>query len=438
MANTKPIVVYVPADGGFIAMATTATGDGGFTVSGVPAGEVYVQFAPSNYLVTSERVLNLDDRQLGRPNTPQAAPPVAVSTSLSGLEPTEDLDVWIVTPNTGFYANFWFLNAPFTPLVTSVSNEPATFDSPMGGLPDGVAGDSTWVLQFVDRNPGVAIDAGFAFYRSVEKSVQLMGLTIAADGGSLTAALSTPSARIKQASTLRAGEFAALGNAVHPAATVGPVDFSVYQTPTPVGAVAGWVGFSGYLLSYYASPSPAVDLPFVLEFADPFPPTGWSKVYSYSVGFRVPTLLTGTTIGRWSAYITETYPQVQAVVVPRLSPPAALTVNGQAASLPMSLSSRQLTVAWSPPALGVADQYSVRIYRLTKSGNTTTRSLVTRVLTQGLSVRLPQALEPGANYFVVVTAFSAPGYDLRTTPLAFSWAMDTSSADTVSSVLTTP
>lgn len=438
VADPTPVRIHVPADGGWIELATTPTGDGGFVVDGVPAGEFYAQ-AEMFWVVTSERSVNLDDfNNLGRPGTPQAADGIPVRASLTGLTPTDYPSVVLISPNTAFYAELSLDNAPFPSPVTALNAEPGTLEFVFGGLPGANPTDSTYLWQQVERDGGELPDGGqLVTYVSAEAAARLVGASIPPSGGPLTAALGA-SRRVVESTTVASDEFARWATAVHPSARMSSLSVDVFPTPNPPGLTETWSGYSGSLLTYYVAPVGGGDLPVVLEYVDPFPASGWSHIHSYAVIFSTPTLLPGTSSGRTPGAVQDMRPQAVSRATPRISPAQRLAFDHVASTAPGRFANLTPSITWAAPAFGTPSGYVVTIYRLTASGMRTTRQASGFFFTRGTAIQVPPGvLRPTSSYLVKVTAFVTPAVDWRTAPLGVWSTSDQGSADTISSIWTT-
>ena len=112
-------------------------------------------------------------------------------------------------------------------------------------------------------------------------------------------------------------------------------------------------------------------------------------------------------------------PGTAGAIAPVLGPPAAPLINGRDAFSQQANVGVQPTFSWSPPALGTATSYSVRI-DMANGDAPLPPGLqeVTLSVYTGTSVRVPQGfLQVGKPYVATITAFSAPWDQLDRPPL---------------------
>jgi hypothetical protein len=126
----------------------------------------------------------------------------------------------------------------------------------------------------------------------------------------------------------------------------------------------------------------------------------------------------------------------------RLSPPTQLQVEGANAQEERALTSLTPLFTWEPPTLGMADVYELRIFRLytsPQSPDVARTETVGTFLTAKRQVRVPPGvLQPKQSYVVRIAAMRTPGMDLTRTPYRADSLVDTSLAESLTSVLTTP
>ena len=121
-------------------------------------------------------------------------------------------------------------------------------------------------------------------------------------------------------------------------------------------------------------------------------------------------------------------------IVPVVSPPLAVRVNGQDARGTLTSVGLTPEVSWSPPALGAPTSYDVHIFRVspTDTGATQQQHVLSLVTKQSPAVIPPGILQPGSAYYVQVKARLTPGQDVERAPNRATTAK--ASANTVTSV----
>ncbi len=427
------LALFVRSGSGFAERPFLGVEDGGFLVENVPQGEYLVSITSNFFIASSLRDLDLDDHNnLGRPDLDPAFNGNPVSLSVDGLTSTSTPDIVVVTPNTGFYGEASPDTLPTAP-VTALSHEPASFSFTLGALPDGTAGDNTWVSQRLIRDAGLD-DAGIVSYRSAERFAQVSNLALTPDGGEVTATLTAPPLSTLTAN-LSAADYLSHLAEVNPNATVGGFELNVFPAPSAPNLPALWAGYSGSLLDFFSGQLPQAGQPLTLLYADGYP-APWNRVLSYDVVFNVPAALPNTT-GVSAAFIGDTLPlaNLPNPLKPRLSPPLAFKVDGDDAFTAGNLQSLTPTLSWSAPSIGVPSGYLVGVYKLLEAGNTTRRFQAGSIATTSTQVTVPPGLiSPAGKYLFRVTAQLAPGIDLAQHPLAFPTAIDLAVADVYSGI----
>ncbi len=426
--------VLVKSGSGYAPRALVGTGDGGFVVANVGPGEYFVEFGNGFFVATSERDLDLDDHNnLGRPGLDPAFNGNPVSLTLSGMAPTGTPDIVLVTPNTGFYGEAKPDVPPAMP-VDMLDHEAGSFTFTFGALPDGTAGDDTWVSQRVMRDGG-SPDAGLVSYRSADRFAQVSGLAVTLDGGDVTATFTAPALSSMGASFSSAPYLSHLAE-VNPGATVAGFEVNLFPAPYAPSMPTLWAGFSGSLLDYFSGTLPNDGEALQWAYADGYPQE-WLRLVSYDVVYNVPAALPGTTVGVSSGFIGDTRPlsELPASLAPRLSPPLAFQVDGQDAFTGADLASLTPTLSWQVPTVGAPTGYLVGVYKLIEAGNTTRRFQAGTIATTQTSVVVPPGLvSPAGQYIFRVTAQLTPGIDLQKHPLAFPTAVDLAVSDVYSGI----
>ena len=107
-------------------------------------------------------------------------------------------------------------------------------------------------------------------------------------------------------------------------------------------------------------------------------------------------------------------------VAPVLGPPHAPALNGRDAFAPQAGVGLQPTISWSPPSLGTATSYVVKIDLLSSGTPPPGLQEVTISVYTANSVQVPAGfLQPGRQYAATITAVSAPWDTLDRAPLRF-------------------
>jgi hypothetical protein len=166
-----------------------------------------------------------------------------------------------------------------------------------------------------------------------------------------------------------------------------------------------------------------------------------SVVHRYQVPVRLPSQGLSGSVGVSIKEQAELSVFASRPVEARLSPPTQLRVDGAYAQDESTLGSLTPVFTWEPPALGTADVYELRIFRLSPSpsGDVARAETVATFLTAQRQVRVPPGvLQAKQAYVVRIGAMRTPGMDLTQSPYRADSLVDTSLAEALTSVLTTP
>jgi hypothetical protein len=188
----------------------------------------------------------------------------------------------------------------------------------------------------------------------------------------------------------------------------------------------------------------------VSEYAFGWPyPSGWTPLAYFVQGCQTPWLmLPGTS--RLQPQSISAHSDVRPVadlragpLVPRISPPRSLCLDGQAATAALTLASLEPELSWEAPAVGRAAYYGVSLYRLADDGAGATQlTTVATLMVPGTTTRArvpPGLLQPGGAYAVVVNAELLPGLeDWEAQPFRQLVRRDQAHAAAVSGLLRTP
>jgi hypothetical protein len=100
-------------------------------------------------------------------------------------------------------------------------------------------------------------------------------------------------------------------------------------------------------------------------------------------------------------------------IAPRVGPAQDVRINGLPATGKLTGVGQSPVVSWTPPSLGVASRYTLRVYELvaTATGGTS-RVTVANLSTPQTQLRLPPGLlVAGKTYFFQFNTIAMPGFD---------------------------
>jgi hypothetical protein len=436
--------LLVPTSAGFETRSLTSLDDDVFQFQDVPQGPYYLKRGSSSYLITEHRRLNLDEYLLGREGVVTVPAAVPITLSAEGLAPMDAYQEFdVVAPNAGAVGLFHLDTAP-QPGATSLVAQGAEYRSAFGRqeILDASKGDRLYLLQKLRRA------AGDFTYFAIARARVLGDVSFRADGQA-SAVSATFEAVPQQQITFdwRRSSFEEHRAAVHPLAVSVPpssVRHSLFLTLAVGGLSEGVVGYAGELISGNL-PADGQDVSLALEYGNPYPAT-WGVVARVVHRYQVPVRLSeqgpSGTVGVSMVDQAELSAFASRPVQARLSPPTKLEVDGANAQEARALASLTPVFTWEPPTVGTADAYELRIFKLstTPSAPDVLRAeTVATFLTAQRQVRVPPGvLQARQAYVVRISALRTPGVDLTRTPYRLDSLVDTSLAEVITSVLTTP
>jgi hypothetical protein len=435
--------VLVPTGDTFEVRPLTARGADSFQFSSVPQGPYYLKRGTDSYVITEHRQLNLDEYLLGREGVVTVPGPIPITLSVDGLAPMDAYqDFNVVAPNAGAAGVLSLSSAP-TPGGTSLTGQGAEYLSAFGRqeIVDGTKGDRLYVHQKLRRSSG-----SFNYFAAA-RALTLTDVLFRSDGQATPVSGTFSELPTRQlALDWRRSSFEAHRAAVHPRAVSLPessVRHSLILAPAVGGLAEGVVGYAGELLSGNL-PASSQEVTLALEYGNPYP-ASWgvvaSVVHRYQVPVRLPSQGLSGTLGVSMKEQAELSVFASRPVEARLSPPTQLQVDGAYAQDERTLRSLTPVFTWEPPAVGTADAYELRIFRLSPSpaGDTLRAETVATFLTAQRRVRVPPGvLQAKQAYVVRIGAMRTPGMDLTQTPYRAGSLVDTSLAEALTSVLSTP
>jgi hypothetical protein len=435
--------VLVPTGDTFEVRPLVARDADTFQFDNVPQGPYYLKRGTYSYVITEHRQLILDEYLLGREGVVTVPGLIPVTLSVDGLAPMDAYqDFGVLAPNAGAVGVLSLNSAP-DPGGTSLSGWGAVYQSAFGRqeIIDSTKGDRLYVLQKLRRA------AGSFNYFATARALTLTSTMFRSDGqASLVGGTFNELSPRQLTLDWRRSSFEVHRAAVHPSAVSLPessVRHSLILAPAVGGLEKGAVGYAGELLTGNL-PASNQDVTLTLEYGNPFP-AQWgvvaSVVHRYQVPVRLPPDGPSITLGVTMKEQAELSVFASRPVEARLSPPTQLQVDGAPAQDERTLGSLTPVFTWEPPSLGTADAYELRIFRLSASpaGDFVQAETVATFLTAQRRVRVPPGvLQSKQAYVVRIGAMRTPGMDLTRTPYQADALVDTSLAEALSSVLSTP
>lgn len=406
-----PVEVWTANPGGiFTAYSGVGYADGTFEFSGVPQGETYVRYG-NVYFHTEQREFDFGIIDGGRSDVQPTTQATPIDLQLDGLEPW---DAGYGLQLTASGANLWLpvppQNAPFMVGETTVNStmdyHQASIDE-LGAPSNLIAssqGDDLWLTQMVHQPiPGTAESS----YDTVAKAINVAGFE-QQDGQ--TSSIAGTLEDVPQDITLlidwRGEEFASLATQMIP--DTGTVDFlysdiTGYAVHNPLGTSAA--SASGDLLYVNFVPNDE-NVTFTATGGNPFPATWGQLAWNFWVSYSFIDDGDGGTTYAAAGYLeVDTLQDLfSGPVQPKMSPVRDLLIENLSTSVMQTGLPESPELTWTPPELGIAEFYEVRVLHLTADA----RTVAARVRTTGTAVRIPPGImELGERYLIEVRAYSA-------------------------------
>ncbi|AEI64647.1 putative lipoprotein [Corallococcus macrosporus] len=449
--SSSPPEVLLRTSGGFNRITGTPH-NGGYRFLGVPQGEFYLRTG-GTYILTDERHVEIGRNILGRADTvysPRSSTPLHLNlTNLAPWQQSAGLTtgsrIQLVSGSVDFTGDALISDAISTG-ATELNTQNAIAAAMTNLVPvfEAAKGDGLYVNQHatVYGQPLPLSNARLAA-NSLVRSLQVPAFDFTADDITplaISGALQdVPTSEVSF--EWRLGAYTPHASNVHPSAS--PRIPSFFIDVAAHGPEAGWVGYSGEILSFALEAGAAFTLTNRLPYGNPYP-SSWRLVASATYPFRTMEVPPGggPAIGLSGSIASTDYLEnlVAGPIIPRLTPPRALSIDGIPATSQRVVGNTSPVISWQPPANGAPTTYRVRLYRLDRDGGFVSVMPQNTFFLPGTAtdVRLPPGLlAPNTVYSVRVMAMDSPNFDFAT-PLYTNDQLPVYSADTVSSFFSTP
>lgn len=384
--------------------------DGSLVIEGVPHGTYYLRLG-STYYVTSESSLDLGFVELGRTNgrAPTQTTSIALNvTNLSAWAAGDMLEVFAPEANA-----WWFFleqSHPIAAGATSLTNY--TFSDQDGSVPNLIDNDELAVVQYTSKQTtdGQPYRAATRVFKPARFSQT--------DGGTstLTGAFELVPQTGSISLDMRGSEWADVTGFDGTHATLLHPEATPYRNRGVYATLAGQPGGSSYgffspTLDYVFADVPHGDDRMLADLSYGLPHIAnvtYVPVLHAESFFQVRYLLPDTTTpAMLYVGVQDTRPVTTSVITvsPGLGPVRDATIAGRTVFEPQQAVGRRPEIAWQAPALGIATQYRVELYRLSRNQTTTERFYVGSLFTADTSVVVPDGLlEAGQPHVLVISA----------------------------------
>ncbi|MFY1828905.1 hypothetical protein ACN47A_23500 [Myxococcus fulvus] len=427
--ETPEVLLHDGAD--FTRIAGTAVPEGGWLFAGVPRTEYYLRTGRS-FILTSARHVELGSQRLGRPDAVYSSvDEVPLHLRLHGLSPwtpaTSDSQtgarLQVVSAEVDVAGEVTGLDRISAGVTSIVTEHAQTYSTRGVGFASFEAGrgDRLYVNQLGEFIAGALPDGARLGYSALERSVQMEPFDYRPGwfDPMLAAGWLEPLEMREFLLDWRLSEFARWVPDAHSRAEIRGPSFKVM--PAAHGLEEGWIGSSGDLLWLNLPQRTRQDFTGRLKFGNPYP-RSWGVAVEVRFPYssrewspRAPWYML-TLGGGYTA--RETLEDILAgPVLPKVSPPRWLRIDGERADPPPQVGSRTPWLSWTPPELGSPTAYQVTVWKLAEGVTlmATTGSLLVPGTVR--EVRLPPGLlEPGSISYVTVAAIDAPHLDVEQAP----------------------
>ena len=435
-ARTVP-AIWVPAGQNYRRVQVSIGADSSFSVEGVPEGpyflELDTQWDPTTTwaelfeLTTSTP--DLTTVVTARPDVQVATQPTQFTLDVAGLAP------W-VRPSGDFSGDMLLFAGSQAhvygrPTMASAApgdgattwhavwdwNRMNTASVGAVGLPDASKGDVEFLYQRASRPVGSAATPGMAHVATRFQRLDALTLRDGVAGSASVAVVDAPQTGSLRAN-LRNSQWAALLADANPA--MKPFrnqGVSVIAIPRSLDFPDQPALAAGTSLIHVEGP-PLTDADYGTISYGQFLGPSWkeARYVLYVATADVPVPGSATPERTWASFLSFQAMPAADDIVPVLGPPRSPRIEGRDAFQAQTGVGLRPTISWSPPRLGAATAYVVR---LTWVGGATAKVASVSMTVYGVnSVRVPDGLlTPGAQYYATITSVSAPWDKLDRPPL---------------------
>jgi hypothetical protein len=336
---------------------------------------------------------------------------LTITPATAAAGPYEFLDVRAL--NTDFFAY------PSPPAVTGALVTVQSFQN-KGLL---VSGDVLRATQLVNKTSGAEK------YLAAVRSGTVNNVTMTQGTNTAAAISMTDLPQTNAASfTLKRSVWDALDGSPGPTVTFRGCEVDGYVESPPYE-------FAPWVFQYPPPDASVTDVSVSMTYGNPWPSTykhTFEAVFAYELNVMAPGAATSSPAYLFSSAYRP-ISELTGDIVPKLSRPKALKINGLDAAVAQTGVTATPTLSWSAPAVGTPTRYTVFVYRLIKTGGDATVAVVSGAMsTTATSINLPAGfVNAGEGLMFTVRAQAIPGYDIGK---PFARPLRYELADTISAV----
>jgi hypothetical protein len=407
--STTTIGAFAPnGAGGYTFLPGSGTSRGTFAIPSVPSGFYLLQLG-GIYLWTSNTVVDADFDADIRSDTVQADQNTTVTFDLTHVNTWQITDfLELVCANNGAF-NVFFGTAGETTFT-------GTF--PYGGsLSVGSEGDQYYLFQLITQSVGGFPFTAMGRYIAPPKFTQAQGSDTPLNGR-----LATISQNHTFEANINGADLAAQALAANPKAAL--VDTTIALDVYPGSLAKGETTSTPDLILYnFFTGQPLIttngDLGPV-RYGNPFRST-WPLWDLYD--WAAITRYTAPGATQSTGILTHVYgtnpklPTSASPIKPLVGAVQSASINHKNFFTDRTGVSVTPTLRWSPPSVGKATYYDVRVWQLANNGGNTVKTLIAGLRTQRTSLLIPKGvMSTGQAYVFDILAFYTPGVNFAKTP----------------------
>jgi len=409
------VAAYVPnGSGGYNVISGTGTSAGTFSISNVPSGFYLLQLG-SSYLVTSNTVVDEDSSWDLRSNGVVADSSTTLTFDLANLDSWQSTDVFeMVCPNNSAFEEYDGTIGETTFAGTFPYDSVITAD-----LSDASQGDRYVITQLSTQTIG-----GLPFTSAARAFFPPGFIQAQGSDTQISGTLATLPQTYEFEANVNGAELTAQALAANPNATLVGTNFVLDAYPGSVakGERTATPDLVGYNLSFFtAGPNITSNRDFgKVSYGNPFPATWplfdiyfWTAMTNFLAPGATNSIPLFTSVEGYNTALPTSTSPIRPLVGVVTSP----TINGRNFFANQTRVGLTPTLKWSPPSVGKATFYDVKIIQLSDVGGNTVETSVTTVRTQNRGLTIPQGLlSAGQGYAFVIRSWYIPGLNFAKTP----------------------
>ncbi len=468
-SQSAPAAVLPAVDGGYFTVPGLGTAAGTFSIANLPVDAGYLLAMPlSNStefdVSNTGGVPDLNFVTLGSSTAVPVTGPLPVSIDLTGLQAVSTVTAEYIEL---IGANDNVFDFGLQTQLTLADGGPDLANT--APLADGGTSTANYLTGFVDWSQVNAPNSGFEIDPTQGDTLSVAQLVVvdAGDNGATIANVLVGFRDPTGASISAAASSNSIAGALVPVTPDTTLALSLVRRPPsaadlPTGSALSYItldvsvlpgtdteatSFGAFaatadLLYAFALPSAATTpVAFNTTYANPYP-TGWPVLATIEYSYSLPLTLAnggGTTSAALGWYFVDRVGSLPASYAPGISPPRALTVNGQPTTATLTAVGKQPRLGWTAPAVGTATNYVVAIAEVDPNGGGAPFNFTIAYVTlpgAATELVLPSGVLNNANatatsqFYAVVTAYNMPGRDLTTAPFLVTLPQETAASAT--------